>query len=120
METPSRNDFMPRTDYENAISSLHYILFFYPNSMYRYIASGAFFDAISFEKPIIAIRNSFFEYYFNRYGEIGYLCDNLEEMSYYLSNINHERYKLQLQNIKQAKKDLSLENISKRLRSQLI
>ncbi|WP_372774348.1 hypothetical protein [Mangrovibacterium sp.] len=120
VETPSRNDFLPRTEYEKEISSLHYILFFYPNSMYQYIASGAFFDAISFEKPIIALRNSFFEHYFNRYGEIGYLCDSLEEMSYYLSNINLERYNLQLQNIKQAKKDLSLENISQRLRSQLI
>lgn len=117
--TKSEKYFMPREEYEAEISSLHYILFFYPESMYKYIASGAFFDAISFEKPIIALRNSFFEYYFDKFHDIGYLCNGLDEMQTHITNFDQEKYNIQVQNIIKAKEFLSIENISNKLMSQI-
>ena len=115
----AQNNFMPRNIYEQEIRSLEYILFFYPDSMYKYISSGIFYDAISFEKPMLAINNNFLEYYFDRYGDIGYLCNNLNEMCFILKNFDYERYLEQVNNIKIAKKDLSIHKIAKKLYSQI-
>ena len=53
--------FIHREQYENAISKLDYILFLYPSYSYKLIASGAIFDAIDMNVPIIAISNDYFK-----------------------------------------------------------
>lgn len=120
VETPSNKHFIPRAEFEQKVSELHYIVFFYPASMYEFIASGAFFDAIKFGKPIIALRNSFFESYFNRYGELGFLANSLKEVCEYIAHVTPTVYQEQLNNLERAKLDLSIEKISERLKSQLI
>jgi hypothetical protein len=49
--------------------------------MYKYLASGAVFDAINAEKPIIALRNDYFEYLFSKFGAFGYLADSIDDMA---------------------------------------
>ncbi|RKD90775.1 glycosyltransferase [Mangrovibacterium diazotrophicum] len=119
VETPENKEFLSRNEYEQKIMALHYIIFFYPSSMYEYIASGAFFDAIKFEKPIIALRNSFFESYFEKYGNLGFLAKNLTEISDYLQKVDSTIYNEQLSNLKKAKQDLSIKKISERFKTQL-
>ena len=73
-------------------------------------------DAISFEKPVIAIKNDFFEYYFNKFGNIGYLFDNVNDMAKKMieitANPNEEEYFIQKENIKTIKRYIDINYIS--------
>ena len=70
------------------IDRLDFILFFYNSETYRLTASGAIFDAINRKRPIIAIRNDYFEYIFNKFGSIGYLVNSVEEMATLIHRIH--------------------------------
>lgn len=72
--------FLDRGIFNQAVSQLDYILFFYNNSQYQYTASGAIFDAIQHNKFIIALHNDYFESIFSACGPIGFLCDSKEEI----------------------------------------
>ena len=37
-------------------------------------------DAIDRRRPVIAIKNDYFSYLFNKYGEFGYLVEDIQEM----------------------------------------
>lgn len=111
--------FLSREQFEGAISSLDYFLFFYPVESYKLIASGAFFDAINQEKPIIALKNDFFSFYFRKFGDLGYLCENVKDMVRKMEGISNEDYCIHKQNIIKAKSALSLSIIQEDLRSAL-
>ena len=68
-------------EFKQRISELDYILYFYPSNSYKLIASAAVMDAIDLRKPIIAIRNDYFEHLFKHYGAFGYLVDDIQEMA---------------------------------------
>lgn len=74
------NVFVERSEFNNAVADLDYIVFFYDKEHYRYTASGAIFDAIQQRKLVIALRNDYFESIFNACGPIGFLCDTKEEI----------------------------------------
>jgi hypothetical protein len=42
--------------------------------------SGVLFDAFSYLKPVIAIKSPFFSAYFEKMGNIGYLCDHYADL----------------------------------------
>lgn len=115
------NVMLPREEYDNKIKELDYILYFYPKDSYKLIASGAFFDAIALEKPIIAIENDFFRYYFDRFGDIGYLCNNLEDMKKILYDIEskQDEYSVYKNRIKEVKQKLSISCIVEQLKEQI-
>lgn len=115
-------DMLPRGEYEKKIKELDYILYFYPKDSYKLIASGAFFDAVSLEKPIIAIENDFFRYYFDKLGDIGDLGNNVDEMKEKIKDIlkdDKKRYEIQIKNLKKAKESLSILNIVNQLMKQI-
>ena len=101
------------------IGYLDYILNFSERNVYQLRISGTILDAISFIKPIVAIKNDYTEYIFNRCGNIGYLCENMEEMFYHISNIAQGKYineyNQQLINLKNAQQMFTIEKISKDL-----
>lgn len=66
--------------YNSHVKSLDCILFFYNLNTYKLTASGAIFDAINHCKPIIALRNDYFSEIFKICGEIGFLCESVDEM----------------------------------------
>jgi hypothetical protein len=104
---------------KNRINQLDFILYFYPIDTYKLTASGALFEAINRKRPIIAIRNEYFEYIFNKYGSIGYLVDTLDEMADIIYRIstgieNHVDY-----NFEQIQKLLSPNNLAIILEEQL-
>jgi hypothetical protein len=119
VELQSKKCFMPREQFEKEVDSLSYIIFFYSDAQYQFIASGVFFDAIAFEKPIIALHNSFFDYYFGKYNDIGYLCQDLREMQEVLTHFDAQRYLKQIENIKLLKKELSMDRIAIDLQRQI-
>ena len=60
----------------------------YNRESYKLTASGAILEAIWNLKPIFAIKNAYFEYLFNKFGNIGELFDDVENLSNYLNNLN--------------------------------
>jgi hypothetical protein len=71
------------------IDRLDFILYFYPSTTYQLTASGAIFDAINRKRPIIALRNDYFEYIFSKFGAIGYLVDSISEMANIIYRISN-------------------------------
>lgn len=114
VEIVNNNKFMPLEYFDEKVSLAHYFIYFFKkNSVYDLCPSGTFFDSIKYKKPIISLKNPFFEYYFERFGNIGYLCEDLIEMNNVLNNINNPYlYKIQVNNLILAEKQLSIENIS--------
>jgi len=121
---PSPNKPLGRDKFEEYADSVDYSVFCYNSNSYRLTASGAFFDALSFVKPIIALKNSFFEYYFNTMGDIGYLCSDYNELQsvvskLVLNGIPAERYLNQCKNIVTGRQTVEIMNLSARLRGLL-
>lgn len=98
------NDFIPFSVFEYYLNKSDYFIFFFqPGGYYELCPSGTFFDALKYQKPIIALKTSYFEYYFNQMGNIGYLANDLNEMVDILESIikgeKSEDYEIQVQNI---------------------
>ena len=118
----SSNDMIPNNIFEQELAQVNYILMFYPKDAYQFMPSGVFFDAIKLEKPIIAIRNSFFEHYFKLLGNIGFLVDDIVEMKVLIGKLDRgeiDCYEEQLNQLHHAKDTLSIANIKKQLSEQL-
>lgn len=77
---------LPAPLFLKKVSHLDYILYFYTSETYRLTASGALLDAIRFRKPVIALRNEYFEYFFKKFGELGYLVNSVDEMADLIKN----------------------------------
>ena len=111
----NNNEFIPFAVFEDNIKQADYFIYFFKeNTLYDLCPSGTFFDAIKYRKPIISLRNPFFDYYFKRLGNIGYLCDSVEEMSSIIDGIFLDEGKLyqeQIAALSKACEILSLENI---------
>ena len=75
----SKTKCLNREEFEQEINKLDYFLFLYPLNSYKYTASGAIMDAIRLKKPIISLRNDYFDYLMGAY-PIGYLEDSLENI----------------------------------------
>lgn len=117
------NDLLDEKMFAKKVTQINYMIFFYNDEHYTLSASGAFFDAVKYEKPIISLKNKFFEEYFLRYGDIGYMCDSLDEINKCIAQIitgdEKDRYIRQCKKLKKMKKDLSLKNIGERLKQSL-
>jgi hypothetical protein len=117
IDIPDWHDgFMDRAALDRRIQSLDYILFFYHSKMYKYLASGAVLDAINAEKPILALRNDYFEYLFSRFGHFGYLVDSIDDMEKLIREIITSK-KIMLFNFKDIKENLSPLAVSCQLRA---
>lgn len=100
--------------------NIDYAVFLHDKDSYSLRASGVFFDAVNFCKPIISTKNSFIEHYFKKYGDIGYLCETKEEMVDIIESIllngSIEKYEQQVGNIISLRNDLSIESIAEKLK----
>lgn len=114
VEMVNKQGFMDFGVYEDNLMSVDYFVYFFKNnSYYDLCPSGTFFDAIRYKKPIISLRNPFFEYYFNKLGKIGYLFDSVETMSQKINEIltDRQEYFEIIKNIENSQKQLSLDFI---------
>ncbi|AZA90662.1 Uncharacterised protein [Chryseobacterium nakagawai] len=98
---------IPTNEYNEAIKGLNAILFFYDQNQYQLTASGAIFDAINHEKPVIAIKNKYFNHICS-YGEIGYLCEDTDEMESIIRKV--VKHEISLETIKDFKELKSIFN----------
>lgn len=117
--------YLPRKDYISNLLKLDYIVFFYPKDEYVMRASGAVSDFIDFLKPIIALKHPLFEYFESQVGSIGFLCEDLDEIQYLISDLatHQEKYlelrHTQIENIRKLKERSSKSQINMELREML-
>lgn len=117
--------YLSREDYENALENMDYALFFYPPEEYVFRASGAIADFIAKEIPIMYLEHPIFNYFQSTVGEIGYKCDNLQEMKEVILNLSkdkehaQEKYSIHKENLKKLKELLDINKIAEDLKEQI-
>ena len=120
VDVPSPDTPLVRKDFDLLARNVDYAIFLYMPTSYRLTASGALFDAFSHLKPVIALRNPFFEYYFETMGDIGYLCDSYDEIKEVvieiLENGVTERYMNQRDNILRGREQINICELAKRFK----
>ena len=98
---------LPRTEFEALTRRVTYVVWTADPQHYRLVASATFLDALAFLKPGIYLRNAYIEHYFQRMGDIGYLCDSYGEMvetiREIISSFPKQRYLRQVENIRKGR-----------------
>lgn len=108
---------MPFEEYYANIQKMDMMLFLYDKGSYKLTASGAILEAIWNEKPIIALENQYFRYLFNKFGDMGVLCQSLEELARTLNNIKYSKdFNKYLGNIRYAKQQLMPSQVKNQLK----
>jgi len=74
------NERLATGQYRARLSAISYAVFPYRRLDYQYVASGAALDALWAAKPLIALRIPVFEELFDRLGDVGHLCTDLNHM----------------------------------------
>jgi hypothetical protein len=94
---------LPQAEYARRARQVTYAVSVTDPYVYRVGASTSFLDAISSVKPGIYLRNPYLEDCFVKMGDIGYLCDTLDDvrtcMRSVLSEFPASRYARQCRNI---------------------
>jgi hypothetical protein len=107
-------------EYNKLIGEMTFCIFLYPSDTYRLTVSGPFLDALTYLKPVIAVTNPYFRYMFDKMGDIGYLCNDLEEIAAVIKGIcadrNKELYRRQQETIKAGLNYFTLENLENQMR----
>ncbi|MCR4746435.1 MAG: hypothetical protein K5894_14570 [Lachnospiraceae bacterium] len=108
---------LSENDYNNGIEMLDFILFFWPKDSYQMTASGALCDAIVHNKPIISIRNDYLTWVFNEVGDLGFLCEDIDEMADTVCRISRGGLQEQIQsfnpNFQKAREFFSRANVAR-------
>lgn len=110
---------LSRDEFNKCISTLDYVLFLYPVDTYAFTASGAIMDAIDMRIPILALKNDYFNYIFNKYGNIGYLADTVDELVDIIKHLEKDRSFLPMPNFDNIQNKLSAETIAISLKQKL-
>ncbi|NLU94413.1 hypothetical protein [Chitinophaga sp. Ak27] len=122
VKSDKSEELLEREEFEKRINQIDYAIYFYDNSYYQLCSSGAIFDAVNFEKPIISLRNDYFSEIFDKAGAIGYLCDSLEEMEEMIVRILRAgdlQYNTFVENMKAFKRNFSNEALGQEFARQL-
>jgi hypothetical protein len=109
-----------RSVMNDEISQLDYALLLYPEDSYKFTASGAIYDAIDNEIPILAIRNDYFDYLFRHRAVVGHLFKNVEEIVDFLINKAKDSLKREIFDYREIKKRLSPEFEAQKFEQTLI
>lgn len=97
---PAGTEHLPRADFVQRLARLHYVVLPFQPGYYDLAASGALLDALTWLKPVVALRGSMAEAFFAEGGDIGHLCDDEEDMQATLDGLvsgpDPERYARQV------------------------
>lgn len=108
------NGLLPFEQYNAYVCSMDAMLLLYDTKSYKLTASGAILEAIWNEKPIIALKNAYFEYLFKKFGDMGILCNTVEELCMQLEIFeNRQNFR---ESILKAKKTLVPNSVKKQLK----
>ncbi|MFT6002978.1 MAG: hypothetical protein ACJAR8_001681 [Bacteroidia bacterium] len=117
--------YLSREDYVSELQKLDYVLFFFPSDEYVMRASGAVMDFVGFLKPIIALKHPLFDYFTDTFGDIGYICDTMEEMQEVIADLSKKtpeslaRYQCFVDNLAKLRAKSAVSEVAIELREQL-
>jgi hypothetical protein len=80
VSVPSPDTPLTKEEFASHANQLDYAVFLHGAREYTLTASGVMFDAFSHLKPVIALKSPFITGYFEKMGNIGYLCDSFADM----------------------------------------
>lgn len=107
--------------FDESMKRITYACFPYPSDTYKFTASGAVLDAIIYLKPIIYIKNDYFDGIFEDAGDIGYRCKDEKEFIETIRSLDNNpdksRYLIQVDNLKKLQNKFSVENVENQLKS---
>ncbi|MGH7156112.1 MAG: hypothetical protein ACREF3_19465, partial [Acetobacteraceae bacterium] len=107
LDSPVSSDHLPREAFLRRLAALHFVFSPYQSGYYNLSASGALLDAITWLKPVIATRMPVVSAMFERYGDIGYICDDLGGMQgaleAILQRMDAGRYRAQTEALRRAR-----------------
>lgn len=109
------DNFVSQDQFESEISKLDFVIFFYDNNAYQLCASGAIFESIRIGVPVISIENDFFRWLFNTYGDMGFLCKDLDEVKRVLNELKEGNYKKEIEVFKKNIMNFIIQNDLKNL-----
>lgn len=118
IDIPLGDTLLSRKQYDERLKRLDYMLFFYSPDSYKMTGSGAIMDALYHGKPILSLRNDYFQYIFSTFGTFGYLFDTIEQMNEKLTQIIKEPIQEQI-DFESIRSKFSPEIISNRFKSEL-
>ncbi|WKV08010.1 hypothetical protein Q2T46_10690 [Thermoanaerobacterium sp. CMT5567-10] len=93
-----------------------YILFPYVQN-FNYRISGVLFDAIAFKKKIIASSNKIFKYFLNKYKDLGFIFNNLNEFNSLINILHKDKGIMSKEIINQIYYDYSQDFFTKSLKN---
>jgi hypothetical protein len=122
VSVPSPDAPLPLEKYAAHVRKLDYpILFHGAETLLQ--GSGVLFDAFSYLKPVIAIKSPFFSAYFEKMGNIGYLCDSYADIKRLvlrlLDNPPVDEYSLQREALLTGREQLQVPVLAATLRRKL-
>jgi len=117
---PALNAPLTQEEFDKYSKRIDYALFFHVASAYELNGTAAMLDAFSHLKPIIALKTPLSEYYFNKMGDIGYLCQSYNDAKGSVMEILEkkplDRYRAQQENILKQRDQFSPAGIAPKLR----
>jgi hypothetical protein len=78
-------------EYTARARQLHYTVWTGDPMQYSLTASASFLDSLSFLKPGVFLRCPYIEHYFGILGDVGYLCNDTDEIESVISSIIRDR-----------------------------
>lgn len=112
--------YLSERNYASWISSMDYLIFPYSYSYYSLRASACILDAFEFVRPCIFLRIPLFEDYFERMGNIGYLCDTYDQLCERIISLAQDlpqpEYATQCKNILEGRRIFEPLQLAPRLR----
>jgi hypothetical protein len=107
---------LSRAEMDELALSIDYALILIDPMTYRLTASATFYDALCYSKPMIALRSPYVEHHFERLGDIGYLCDDHDEIRRTVQRILDappvERYAAQLRTLRERRSMFGIERLA--------
>jgi hypothetical protein len=110
-------------EYDTRAHQLTYAIGIADPDHYRLVASASFLDALRYGKPGIYLRNRYLEFYFEKLGDIGYLCASYDEVRDVVVSILEKfpeaRYRRQCENIQRGRQLFAPQRVATQLSAAL-
>lgn len=99
--------YLARADFLGRLARMHYVCLPFRTGYYDLSASGVLIDALGFRKPLITLRVPLMVELFDRFGDIGELCEDEAALERALERCvaapDPERYARQIRNLDAAR-----------------
>jgi hypothetical protein len=102
-------------EYQKEFLKLSALFLSYQSRIYDFGLSGIFIDAVRYRKPIIGIKNYMLEYYFNKYGPLGWLFETEDQATNFIKNMTVEQFEREIpefeKNLSKIAQEFSCQNL---------